>query len=484
MGDDADLLRRYTEAGSEAAFTELVGRHLPLVYFTALRRTGGDAALAQEVAQSVFSLTARKATALAQHATLTGWLYTTARHVADRAARNEQTRRRYEQSAARHALTTMETPTDWEKVRPVIDEALDALSGTEREIILIRYFEGRPFADIGAALRISEEAARMRVGRALEKLRVRLERNGIPSASAALALALSTQAGLAAPAGMVASISGTALAAATGTTGAAVFAGFMSATKLTAAAAVAALLATGFGLVERERADRAEAALHATTEAQSALAARLARTEAEMSRAARRAAEADQDSGRLLAAIEAAQTRPPAPAKNAAEPTPSPSVAPGDRLSRRLTAMFPSGIVATVGDRSVTVEDVRQRIAPVLAELEAETPDPDDFGQRLNGLQNSIVKDSVERLLLLKEFSVATDDEPQRSIPADYVDNVFADTLSEKFSGDRAKLTAHLQSRGITEAQYRKELQEEIAFRYMHSRQRKLNQNPPRPAAK
>src|SRR6187549_3739148 len=80
MIDDAELLRRYSGAGSEAAFTELVGRHISLVYFTALRRTG-ESALAHDITQSVFSTAARKSAGLAGHPSVTGWLYTTTRHL-------------------------------------------------------------------------------------------------------------------------------------------------------------------------------------------------------------------------------------------------------------------------------------------------------------------------------------------------------------------------------------------------------------------
>lgn len=77
MTDDAELLRRYAYHRNEAAFAEFVSRHLGLVYFAALRRTGGNAALAEDVAQAVFTAAARDAGTLARHAVVTGWLYTT-----------------------------------------------------------------------------------------------------------------------------------------------------------------------------------------------------------------------------------------------------------------------------------------------------------------------------------------------------------------------------------------------------------------------
>jgi DNA-directed RNA polymerase specialized sigma24 family protein len=90
MTDDASLLRQFAEHGDEAALGVFVRRHLPLVHAAALRRLGGDAALAQDVAQQVFVAAARRAAALAEHACATGWLYTTTRHLAAKAVRREQ----------------------------------------------------------------------------------------------------------------------------------------------------------------------------------------------------------------------------------------------------------------------------------------------------------------------------------------------------------------------------------------------------------
>jgi DNA-directed RNA polymerase specialized sigma24 family protein len=71
---DTDLLRRYVQDGSEKAFTEFVQRHLGLVYRVALRKSGGNRPLAEDVAQRVFTLVTRKAAVLTNHQTLFGWL--------------------------------------------------------------------------------------------------------------------------------------------------------------------------------------------------------------------------------------------------------------------------------------------------------------------------------------------------------------------------------------------------------------------------
>ena len=206
MTDDGQLLRQYVEDRSEAAFTELVGRHINVVYFAALRRVGGDRHLAHDVAQSVFADLARKAPTLVDRPVLVGWLYTSTRFAAAQAVRTEQRRRIHEQEAqTMHELNS--TPeANWNQLRPVLDDAMDELNDQEREVVLLRFFEQLPLAEVGGRFAISTDAARMRVDRALEKLRGLLARRGIASTSTALAAVVATQTGLAVPPGMVAKI--------------------------------------------------------------------------------------------------------------------------------------------------------------------------------------------------------------------------------------------------------------------------------------
>ena len=217
MSDDSELLHRYARERSEAAFAELVQRKAGLVYSAALRQVGGDAALAQDVSQSVFIDLARKAESLAGHTELTGWLYTSTRFAALKAMRAKQRREIREQEAQtmREIESDSLTGADWEKVRPLLDEEICGLPEADRSAVLMRYFEGRPFAEIGAKLGMGESSARMRADRALDKLRLRLAGKGITSTVAALGLVLSTQAVAAPPAGLAASLAGGALAQAT-----------------------------------------------------------------------------------------------------------------------------------------------------------------------------------------------------------------------------------------------------------------------------
>jgi RNA polymerase sigma factor (sigma-70 family) len=260
MTEDAELLRRYVAGKSEEAFAELVRRHLDLVYSTALRRLAGDTHLAQDVAQSVFAALARKAPLLTGRATLAGWLYLGAHHAAAQAVRGEQRRRNREQEAhiMHDQLSSSVPTTDWDRVRPVLDAALRELNDADREAVLLRYFERRPFADIGAALQLGEDAARMRVDRALEKLRALLARRGVTSTAAALGAALANQAMIAAPAGLATAIAGMAFTGSAAT--AATAAGFFMNTTTLVTGAVT-VLALGAAVFQTNQNHRLEAEL-------------------------------------------------------------------------------------------------------------------------------------------------------------------------------------------------------------------------------
>ena len=247
MVDDGESLRRYAEEGSEESFKTVVRRHYDLVYSAALRQVAGDPHLAQDVAQVVFTVLARKAGKLSHRPGLVGWLYVTTRMAAAQAVRNE---RRWK--ARSLSVDPMDdspgnasTGMNWERVRLLLDSAMCELGDSDREAILLRFFKGRPFAELGEELGVSADAARMRVDRAIERLRIRLARHGVTSSAAALAEALAGHSVSAAPAGLASAAAGGAISGAAGG-GALGMASFMGITKLQAGLA-GTLLAAGLG---------------------------------------------------------------------------------------------------------------------------------------------------------------------------------------------------------------------------------------------
>ena len=211
-----ELLRRYVFERSETAFAELVRQHVGLVYSAALRQTNGDAHLAEDITQEVFTDLARKAPRLVRHSSLAGWLYTSTRYAAATFRRAELRRRAREQEA--HAmnqiLQSAGTDPAWEQLRPILDEAMHELKATDREAVLLRFFERLPLAEVGERLGVSENTARMRISRALERLRGAVADRGATSTAGALELALGSQVAVAVPAHLAGSVSAAALAAA------------------------------------------------------------------------------------------------------------------------------------------------------------------------------------------------------------------------------------------------------------------------------
>ncbi len=255
--DDAALLRRYADAHDESAFAELVARHVNLVHSAALRQVNGDAHLAADVTQLVFTDLARKAGAVAGQSVLAGWLFTSTRFAAANIVRGERRRQIREREAQlMHAIDDQsDTALEWQRVRPVLDEAIAGLGETDRAAILLRFFEGRDFADIGARLSLSANAARMRVERALERLHAELARRGVTSTAVALGTVLAHQAVALAPSGLAASVTGAALAGSGATGAAAAITTFMSMTKLQLGLAGAIAVAGGAGFVWQAKAN-------------------------------------------------------------------------------------------------------------------------------------------------------------------------------------------------------------------------------------
>jgi RNA polymerase sigma factor (sigma-70 family) len=209
--DDHQLLAEFARCRSEAAFTELVRRYAGLVYSTAFRFCNNPHH-AEEITQAVFIILARKAETLSPRVVLSGWFYQTARLTAANFVKGEIRRRHREQEAVMQSTLHETDSTGWEQIAPLLDAAMGALGETDRNAVLLRYFENRTSSEIGVALRMNEETARKRVNRALEKLRHFFVKRGVTVSSVALSGAISANSVQPISAFMVKSISAVALA--------------------------------------------------------------------------------------------------------------------------------------------------------------------------------------------------------------------------------------------------------------------------------
>ena len=201
MTDD-QLLRRYVRGTDHDAFAELVRRHIGFVHAAARRQTHGDAHLADDVAQAVMIVLARRAGTVAPGAALPSWLLAVTRHAAQNAMKIRSRQRYHERRALacearveRAAGSPDESGAD---LREVLDDAIARLPEPDRSGVVLHYLKEQSHAEVGAALGLSAEAARKRVERALDRMRAFLTGRGVVTSGAAIVATLHAEAALAA----------------------------------------------------------------------------------------------------------------------------------------------------------------------------------------------------------------------------------------------------------------------------------------------
>jgi RNA polymerase sigma factor (sigma-70 family) len=196
-------LEDYARSGNPEAFAEIVRQHASLVYATARRLARNDA-LAHDITQATFIVLSKKARQVNPRF-LAGWLVNTTRLAAREAIRAEQLRQRHEGQAVLMNVRPEQTVdgADVQQILPHLDEVLGALRMGDRTAVVLRFFQGASFVEVGSAMGITEEAARKRVTRALEQLRKLLKRRGVVASVAGLMVIMAGEQATAAPAQVV-----------------------------------------------------------------------------------------------------------------------------------------------------------------------------------------------------------------------------------------------------------------------------------------
>jgi RNA polymerase sigma factor (sigma-70 family) len=235
--DDAALLRQYCANRAELAFRTLVERHLPSVWSAARRIVNGDEALAEDIAQEVFAHLAMTANKLPPHVVLGGWLHRHTCYTATKAVRTASRRRAREQAAA--AMNLPDNTDPWPDLAPRLDAALNALSTADRDAVVLRFFEKRDFRSIGTALGTTEDGARVRTSRAVEKLRGLLGKRSTLLTVALLSKLLSENSMAAPPSNLVSKIVSHSMATAATAGGTAAIAAWLTRTSVITAAVLA-----------------------------------------------------------------------------------------------------------------------------------------------------------------------------------------------------------------------------------------------------
>jgi len=183
--DDKALLEQYVEQGSEQAFSDLVERYYDMVFSVCIRHLQ-DPGLAQDAAQAVFVALSQKAKKVLKGRIVSGWLHKAAIYAAINIVRMESQRRKHEKEAGQMKKGKSAPVTEWEQAAPVLDRALVSLNEKDRSAVILRYFKDEPHAEVGRVLGISEDAAQMRITRAIGKLRKYFAKRGIAFSLGAL----------------------------------------------------------------------------------------------------------------------------------------------------------------------------------------------------------------------------------------------------------------------------------------------------------
>lgn len=183
------------DQNAEASFKQMVAHLNPLIFQTAYRKSGNHE-LAKDVAQSVFLIIAKKAPTLTKHPTILGWVHETTRTETLRTMRSHARRQKREEAAMKHHERSAETNRE---LLEVLDESMKCLSASERELVLMKYFEDRTYQSITATTGRSESAEKMRLKRALEKMSNWLGRKGVALSITGLGSLLSAEMAKGAP---------------------------------------------------------------------------------------------------------------------------------------------------------------------------------------------------------------------------------------------------------------------------------------------
>jgi len=241
---DFEDLQAFALRRDEEAFARLVKRHADFVYATCLRQVR-DPSMAQDAAQAVFVLLAQRARKISRQVRLVGWLHNVARYASSNALRGERRRKRHEKEAAVSAHLNANDPVERAELDQVVDVAMSRLREPDRDVLLMRFFQDQSHDEIGMTLGLSGHAAKMRVLRAVERLRSELARDGVTMMPSALEAGMMALAGKGAPAGFAAAATKAALFGSNSLARATATAMTLSKLKIAAVVCIALLATSG-----------------------------------------------------------------------------------------------------------------------------------------------------------------------------------------------------------------------------------------------
>jgi RNA polymerase sigma factor (sigma-70 family) len=156
----------------------------------------------------------RVAGRLSSGTVLSGWLFQTTRFLSADVMKSELRRKQREEHAAMMSRNLESHDGELlENLAPVLDDSVGDLKAAERDAIFLRYFQRKSYHEISLALGTTEEAARKRVERAVDKMREFFKKRGFTVSGAGLAGSIESQFAQSAPQALTAAVLQTVMSA-------------------------------------------------------------------------------------------------------------------------------------------------------------------------------------------------------------------------------------------------------------------------------
>jgi RNA polymerase sigma factor (sigma-70 family) len=186
---DAVLLGAFLRHNDHAAFEVLVRRHGPMI-LRVCRRALGDVHDAEDALQATFLVLARQAASIRKKTSLASWLHGVACRIALRARRSAFRRQKHEAYAMPSQPCDPALSAAWRELATLLDDEIQRLPEAVRTPFVACCLENHSGPDAARLLGMSQSAVAMRVSRARQRLRERLQQRGVSLTAVLAASAL------------------------------------------------------------------------------------------------------------------------------------------------------------------------------------------------------------------------------------------------------------------------------------------------------
>lgn len=182
------LIRRFSADGDASAFSEIVRRHVRMVYGVCVRILENESDAADATQETFYQLLKQ---AREVSGSVASWLHTVATRKSIDLIRRGKARRRRERSYASSITGEVE---QWHDISGHVDNILQELDEGVRSVLLEHFFEGKTTTQIAGERGISQATASRRVNQGLDLLRAALKKRGLLATGAVLTALLGSEA--------------------------------------------------------------------------------------------------------------------------------------------------------------------------------------------------------------------------------------------------------------------------------------------------